>query len=471
MLFNSANFIFFLLAFFSIYIFSTSNLRKYVLLIASIVFYAQHSVKLLAVLCAMCFLVYVGAILINKINNLKSKMYIAFCTGALVIFNLVYFKYIGFFSEILNELFAIVNTEWQIRAIEVALPLGISFFTFQLLAYLLDVYKERVKSEKNIIIFFLFILFFPQLIAGPIERASKLIPQLKELKNLRYSLCVSGFLLMTWGYFQKVVLADNLANFVGKVFSRTDIFSGLGCTLAAVSFSLQIFFDFSGYVDISRGISKILNIDLSKNFNYPYLSQSVTEFWSRWHITLTQWLRDYIFFPMTFNQKIKMSIWVYIIIVFIFSGLWHGSSMTFIIWGVLHGLYVSIEQSPSIVLIREKINPYLRIVVTFLLVSFTWVFFRAESVADALLFFKSMYKSWTPTQHEINVFSKYTYQVPYLKAVISLILGLIISFGGLKLSKLIPKNDVAKLLLSVFLIYLILIFGEFHERKFIYFQF
>lgn len=471
MLFNSSIFILFLIPFFIIYFLVPQLWRKYVLLGASLLFYAYFSVKLLLLLCVSCFIAYAGARLLDNLQAPKKRKLIVIGLTLFLLSILGYFKYAGFFASILNDLLAFTNNDWRLPIIKVALPLGISFYTFQLLGYLFDVYKKEIPAEKNFLILLLFKLFFPQLIAGPIERAHRLLPQLKNLQSPDYSTCVSGFLLITWGYVQKVVIADNLAFFVDRIFDNSSSFNGVGHAFALLSFSMQIFFDFSGYIDIARGIARILNINLSVNFRFPYISQSITEFWIRWNITLSEWFRDYLFFPIAFGTKIKIPIWLLVIFVFTVSGLWHGPNWTFIVWGLLHGTYISIEQNALVKNIQTKLPPWIRVIFTFCLICFAWLFFRSDSIAAAFLFLKSLFGTWSLSKVEADLISTLSINIILLKTLVALIAGLIISFRAHKLLPLIPKNNLSRLLLSIFLIYVMLFFGEFNEEKFIYFQF
>ena len=275
------------------------------------------------------------------------------------------------------------------------MPVGISFYTFQTLSYVIDVYKGNVKAEKHFGIYATFISFFPQLVAGPIERTNNLLPQIKAKHEFNYEQATYGLKLMAWGFFKKLVIADNLAIYSDKVFNNVYDFKGFALILAAFFFTIQIYCDFSGYSDIARGTAKLFGIELMENFKCPYFSSSIREFWSRWHISLSTWFRDYVYIPLGGNRVGKIRHYFNLMITFMISGLWHGANWTFVIWGGLHGLAQIFEN----VFTRKPKNyqPHglervLKVLMTFTFCMFAWVFFRAQNLNEAIYVFGNMFR-------------------------------------------------------------------------------
>ena len=309
---------------------------------------------------------------------------------------LFFFKYYNFFSDsftyLLNE-FPVMQMGNFLPTFDLLLPVGISFYTFQTLSYTIDVYRGEKEPEKHFGIFALYVSFFPQLVAGPIERSTRLLPQFKEEYKFDYIRVTDGLKLMLWGYFKKVVVADRLAIFVNGVYNDVSGVEGIPLILATVFFAFQIYCDFSGYSDIAIGAAQIMGFDLMDNFKRPYFSKSIPEFWRRWHISLSTWFKDYVYIPLGGNRVSKLRYYANLFITFLISGLWHGAAWTFVIWGALHGFYqifslltkkyrYKLKESIGIVN-YPTLNKYLQIGVTFVLVDFAWIFFRANSLNDA----------------------------------------------------------------------------------------
>lgn len=296
------------------------------------------------------------------------------------------FKYFNFFADSAETVLSQFNIFYESPAFELLLPVGISFYTFQTLSYTIDVYKGKLEPERNFARFALFVSFFPQLVAGPIERATHLLPQFKQRFNFEYNRVVSGLRLMLWGFFKKVVIADNIARVVDQVYANPEDQTGLTYLIATYFFAFQIYCDFSGYSDIAIGSARVMGFDLMENFRQPYLSTSVREFWSRWHISLSTWFRDYVYIPMGGNRVIKWR-WHYnLVITFMISGLWHGANWTFVIWGLLHGafLIIGIQLARVLKTPEKTLTIWIRRLIVFHLVLLAWVFFRAESVGMAM---------------------------------------------------------------------------------------
>ena len=304
---------------------------------------------------------------------------------------LLTFKYFNFFSDSLNAGFSFLGMSVHIPYLNVLLPVGISFYTFQTLSYSIDVYRGKIEHERHLGIFALYVSFFPQLVAGPIERASRLLPQFYRKNNFDEARVVSGLRLMLWGLFKKIVVANRVALYVDAVYNNAELHSGLTLLVATYMFAFQIYCDFSGYSDIAIGAARVLGYDLMKNFNRPYFAKTINEFWGRWHISLSTWFRDYVYVPLGGNRKGAPRMFVNLVIVFLVSGMWHGANWTFLAWGALHGIFAA--ASKITLPLRDRVVGLLhmpasivsgvRIFVTFQLVCFGWIYFRAASIEQA----------------------------------------------------------------------------------------
>jgi D-alanyl-lipoteichoic acid acyltransferase DltB (MBOAT superfamily) len=314
---------------------------------------------------------------------------------------LIYFKYFNFFNTSLRDLFSALGLSYPVESsFNILLPLGISFYVFQAISYNFDVYQKTHKPEKHFGYFALYLAFFPKLIAGPIERAGNLLPQIRHNCHFSVENAASGLNLIMWGVFKKIVVADRLAMYVDMVFKHPQDFTGTTLILATWLFTLQIYCDFSGYTDMALGCGKFFGINLTQNFNYPYMATSIAGFWHRWHISLTSWFRDYLYIPLGGN-RVTYSRWcINIFMVFILSGLWHGANWTFICWGGLHGILYLTEHLSKTVrtqfwsllhLDGSTIQKIIQTVITFNLVALAWVFFRADNLSDAIYIFSHMF--------------------------------------------------------------------------------
>lgn len=337
---------------------NTIFLQQILILISSLVFYAFADIRFLP------FLLYV--IIISYLGGIFCKNRTIFII--LIIANilpLLFFKYapMKFHSHII-------------------FPLGISFFTFQGISYTVDCYKKKIIPERNFIIVALFISFFPVISSGPIQRADKIIPQFKTTHSFKYDDATDGLKQFAWGIFKKLCIADKIALYVNYVYGNVEEQYGIALLLATILYSFQIYCDFSGYSDMAIGIAKYMGFDVGKNFDHPYLSKSVSEFWHRWHISLSSWLRDYIYIPLGGSRVITPRIYINLLLTFLVSGIWHGSSWNFIIWGLLHGLYQCIGRATKTGFEKIKIPSCVKIIITFCLVSFAWIFFRAENFSQ-----------------------------------------------------------------------------------------
>ncbi len=303
-----------------------------------------------------------------------------------------FFKYYNFFIDSFNTAFSFAGIPVQGPFLDIILPVGISFYTFQTLSYTIDIYRGVIKATPNLFAFSAFVSFFPQLVAGPIEKASTLIPQFQRARTFNYAIAVLGCKQILWGLFKKCVIADNCAVVSDAIFDHYESYSGSTLLLGALLFSFQIYGDFSGYTDIAIGTARLFGIALSRNFDYPYFSESISQFWRKWHISLSSWFRDYVYIPLGGNRMNRSRTILNILIVFVLSGLWHGASWNFLIWGALHGFFVSAslifntqknKANPISPRIKDMVWVGFRVGSTFMLVSLLWIFFRAENLNSA----------------------------------------------------------------------------------------
>ncbi len=402
MLFNSFIFLVFgALFFFFLFFIRRSknlNLRWSFLVAASFFFYGWWDWRFLFLILASGLIDYFGALGIYRYPGKRKLFLILSVLGN--VGSLAVFKYSGFIAENVDQLMQLAGIQSHlvdhIPEFMLLLPVGISFYTFQSMSYTIDIYRGAMKPTRNILHFFSYLALFPQLVAGPIVRARDLIPQLKSLRPTNEIERWNGFKLIIIGFFKKVVLADNIAPMVNSGFANIHLTdSGSFWWLMIIGFAFQIYFDFSGYSDIARGLAKWMGLHFRLNFNHPYHSKSLREFWSRWHISLSTWFRDYVYIPLGGSRKGRVSAYLFMWITMVISGLWHGAAWTFIIWGALHALYISIERYTNWPRVLRKIpgGAIISILITNVLVLVGWVFFRAESTNDALTILSHMF-SW-----------------------------------------------------------------------------
>ena len=360
--------------------------------------------KLVFLILGVTLVSYLAGLFIPKINKKAYKNLLLIATLVASLGVLVFFKYFDFMANSIVGIINMFNGSAKWDSLNLILPIGISFYTFQTLSYVIDVYKEKIEPEKDFSYYALYVSFFPQLVAGPIERPENLLPQLKNKKGVSSDNLAEGLRLMLIGYIKKIVIADMIGIFVNNVFSDIANANGLLILVGTLLFSMQILCDFAGYSDIAKGIAKCFNIDLMKNFDHPYRSSSVKEFWSRWHISLSTWLRDYIYFPLG-GSRVKFLRWILnIFLVFLISGLWHGANWTFVIWGMMHFVLRVLERVIDRFVIKKankqeafynnKVLTNLRMILTFVLVSLTWIAFRSNSLSDMLTAYRLLFTSW-----------------------------------------------------------------------------
>lgn len=358
MLFNSIDFAIFLPIVFFLYwfVFNINNkIQNLLVVISSLFFYGWWDWKFLLLMCFTILCSWASGLIINKIRGKnfekqKEKKLNILTLSSNIVLNLLilgFFKYYNFFVESFTEVFAFFGNNPNIETLNIILPVGISFYTFQALSYSIDVYRKKIETEKNLITFTAFVSFFPQLVAGPIERASNLIPQFQKKRSFDYSKAVDGLRQIMWGLLKKVVIADNCATIVNNIYANYDISDGSSLLIASIFFTFQIYGDFSGYSDIAIGTGRLFGINLMQNFNYPFFSRNIAEFWRRWHISLTTWFRDYIYIPLGGSKNGKRKMIRNTFIIFLISGFWHGANWTFVAW-VLTMQYYSCPSLSSI---------------------------------------------------------------------------------------------------------------------------
>lgn len=390
MLFNSWNFLLFFPIVTILYYLFSHPYRWAILLLASCVFYMVYVLSYILILFLLILVDYAAGLLIEFSRPQYKKFFliasILSTTSVLFIF-----KYFNFINSNISQLAALLHWHYSYTALQLLLPIGLSFHTFQSLSYVIEVYKGHQKAEKHLGIYALYVLFYPQLVAGPIERPQHMLPQFHAKQTFDVERVIEGLILMAWGLFKKVVIADNLAIMVSLVYDHPTQFHGIQLIVATLFFSIQVYCDFSGYTDIARGAARVMGFDLTLNFNHPYIAKSLSEFWRRWHISLSTWLRDYIYTPIVLSKR-YWGVWgavFALMITFAISGLWHGASWTFVIWGLLHGVGLSLETLTT--RFRKKYFKYipsiiystLCLITTFSFVSFTYIFFRAQCFSDA----------------------------------------------------------------------------------------
>ncbi len=478
MLFNSLEFALFLPIVFILYWFVTNKnlkLQNILLLFASYFFYACWDYRFLFLLIFSTLLDYFTGIKMAESSNKATKKFWFWLSVGINLGFLGIFKYYNFFAGSFAEFLSMFGFKADFWTLKVILPVGISFYTFHGLSYVIDIYKDRIKPEKDFIAYSVFVSFFPLLVAGPIERATHLLPQIKKKREFDYTKAIDGLRQILWGLFKKIVIADNCAEYANMIFNHSADYSGSTLVLGAVFFAFQIYCDFSGYSDIALGASRLLGIELLRNFAFPYFSRDIAEFWRRWHISLSTWFRDYLYIPLGGS---KGGTWMKVrntFIIFLVSGFWHGANWTFIIWGALNAIYflpllLSNRNRTNIeIAAKGKFWPsgkeVINILLTFALTTFAWIFFRAESVHHAISYIG-------------EIFSPSLFSVPEIAArriYLLIAFFLVVEWAG-------RENQYALATFGVrwpkplrWAFYYVLVFAIFYfggsKQQFIYFQF
>lgn len=477
MLFNSIDFAVFLPIVFAIYWilnkYASLSVINFFILVVSYIFYGWWDWRFLGLLAFSSLLDFIVAIIIDKSQNQTHRKLLLYLSLTVNLGFLGFFKYANFFIENFIQAFSFLGYRFDPFSLSIILPVGISFYTFQTLSYTIDVYRKDLKSTKNIVDFFAFVSFFPQLVAGPIERATHLLPQFYSKKKFDASEASDGMRQILWGFFKKIAIADNCAVFVNHVFADVEQYNGSTLLLASVFFAFQIYCDFSGYSDIAIGVAKLFGYSLMRNFAFPYFSRDVAEFWRRWHISLSTWFRDYLYIPLggSKNHQLRNTF-----IIFLVSGFWHGANWTFIFWGGLNALYFL----PSLFLKQNRKNlgiasegriiptlrDFINIIGTFGLTVLAWVFFRAATLSDA---FSILAK----------VFSLSIFKVPNYNNNLNvnlMLITILVALEWLQRDKKHPlefynKPTWFRWACYVVIFNLLIYFGNFVNQSFIYFQF
>ncbi len=476
MLFNSLQYAIFLPTIFILYWLMPDKYRKYLLLLSSYIFYMMFDIRCTILIIIVTFISWLTGIRIGKVES-KRKQKITLISSITFLFVILgIFMYYNFLLE--NILKLISTSEWNGNKLflNIILPAGISFYTFQCVSYILDVYRGKEEVEKSLVYFALYVAFFPQLIAGPIERSGNVLPQLKSIKKFDYDQATYGLKKMAVGYFKKIVLADFLAIYVNKIYGSLLEYTGFALVIVMVFFTFQIYFDFSGYSDIAIGTAKLFGINLMENFKCPYFATSLKEFWSRWHISLSTWFRDYVYIPLGGGRCGKVKKARNLIITFLLSGLWHGAAWHFVLWGGIHGAGQVIENQLQLRK-RRCFGKIISWIIVFGFVNIAWVFFRAESVQDALYVLKNMMVGigspyeWMKAGYidvDMNIYQ-------WIGLYIGLLFMGVYDFLSLKkdvLSELSELNPIIRWgIYIVFIIALLLFSQKGVETEFVYFQF
>lgn len=479
MLFNSIDFAIFLPIVFMLYWFVAHKILKlqnFLIVAASYIFYGWWDWRFLSLILFSTFVDYlIGVMLAKEENDTKRKALL--WTSIIVNLGFLgFFKYYNFFIDNFTTAFSFFGNEIKPNSLNIILPVGISFYTFQTLSYSIDVYKRKLEPAKDFMAFAAFVSFFPQLVAGPIERATNLLPQFYKKRNFDYSKAVDGMRQILWGLFKKVVIADTCAESANAIFNNSNDFSGSTLVLGALYFTFQIYGDFSGYSDIAIGTSRLFGFNLKRNFAFPYFSRDIAEFWRRWHISLSTWFRDYLYIPLGGSRGGTWMNIRNIFIIFIVSGFWHGANWTFIVWGALNALYFL----PLLVLNKNRqhleivakgkylptLKEFFQISITFGLTVFAWIFFRAENIGHAISIIS-------------EIFSASLFSMP---AFINLSFIFLISFfiiiewigreGEFAIEKILINNArIFRWTFYSFIVFLLAMLAKTEETPFIYFQF
>lgn len=474
MLFNSIEFLVFLSVFFGLYWFAFNKdfkTQNVLILCGSYIFYGWWDYRFLSLILISTIVDYtIGSSIPNQDSEKKQKI-LLWCSVFFNVGVLGFFKYYNFFLDslisLLNSFGYELKSTWTLNII---LPVGISFYTFQTMSYTIDVYKKNLNPTKDFIAFASFVSFFPQLVAGPIERASNLLPQILKKREFNYEQGVQGLRLILYGMFKKVVIADSLSPMVDNIFSNYEDFGGGTLCLGAIYFAFQIYCDFSGYSDIAIGTSKLFGFELMSNFKFPYLSRNIGEFWRRWHISLSTWFRDYLYIPLGGSQEGRYKSIRNIFIIFLISGFWHGANWTFIFWGLFHSflflpsfIFETNRKYKSSIIAKNSIFPtpqeFIQVGITFVLVAIGWVFFRSETIFDSFNYLERII-------FDFDIPSSFLSGLPLVLLIFAL--DYFFRFSQT------PFDLQSKFLRIVFyLVTLILILVKFHtiNTKFIYFQF
>jgi len=469
MLFNSLEYLIFLPTVFILYWLLRSNYKKQnvLLLIASYTFYGFWDWRFLSLIIYSSIIDYIIALKLHDTANKKKRKNLLLLSLVSNLGLLAVFKYYNFFTDSFASLMSFIGWQVDFATLNIILPLGISFYTFQTLSYTIDVYRRDFAPTKDIVAFFTFVSFFPQLVAGPIERASNLLPQIESKRFFSKKWFHDGLFQIFIGLFRKIVIADNLAIYVNSIYADPEVHNSSTLLIATLFFTLQIYFDFAGYSDIAIGSAKLLGFEFKQNFNLPYFSKSISELWRRWHISLSTWLRDYLYYSLGGSKFGPLLTFRNIMITMILAGFWHGNTWNFVIWGTFHGLLLTLEKG-IFSLLKIKSGGIIGYILTSAILLFTWAFFRAQSSSDALYIFKKLIFPDFKMPHLGDVY--YT-----VAGIIGIVLGLTFDFylsrSKMSLEEIGHTYGGFKLgvIISVIIVLITLLYSTFDT--FVYFQF
>lgn len=489
MFFNSLDFAVFFPIVFILYWIVAKNLtlRNLLILASSYIFYGWWDWRFLFLIIISSLVDFIIGQKLYKTENLKKRKGLLSISLLINLGFLVYFKYTNFFIDTFVDSFKLFGKDLEVSTLNIILPVGISFYTFQTLSYTIDIYRGQLKPTKDPLAFFSFVAFFPQLVAGPIERASHLLPQFYKTYKFNYDQVKSGLLLMAFGLFKKMVIADRVAILVNQVYNNPSDYTGVDVIIATVFFAFQIYCDFSGYSDIAIGIARTMGFDLMKNFDSPYLSKSITEFWRRWHISLSTWFRDYVYIPLGGSRNGKNRTYFNLFAVFLISGLWHGAAMTFVVWGAIHGFIIVLEKAFNkqrkalFGVLKIQKNSFLHkiifIPIIFIIVCFAWIFFRANSFSDATLLISSISLNNIGNLTNGKIYDLGLPKSEFLIAIIAVFLLVVFEWTHKRFNfqrKLKQQFIAVRWIMYISIVFVLLIFGIYggdQVSEFIYFQF
>ena len=482
MLFNSLTFLVFFVVVTGLYFLLPHRFRWFLLLLASCFFYMFFKPVYILILFGTIIIDYYAGIKLEEIQDQKKKKFFLILSLIANIGVLVVFKYFNFINENISQVLVHVGVQNPIPFLKILLPIGLSFHTFQAMSYTIEVYRGNQKAERHFGIYALYVMFYPQLVAGPIERPQNILHQFRIQHNFEYANVSAGLKLMLWGFFKKLVIADRLAIGVDEVYNHLDSYTGIALIIATIFFAIQIYCDFSGYSDIALGAAKVMGFTLMVNFNRPYASRSISEFWTRWHISLSSWFKDYLYIPLGGNRVKVSRLYFNLFIVFMISGLWHGASWTFIIWGALHGIYLITALVTKNIGLRISdffkklklsflVNAF-NIGFVFALITFAWLFFRAKTTHDAFYVVKHLLDI-----HSINM-AKDIYlnngQDFFVTSIFVIFFMEVVQYINSNYRNLLFKHPsvIVRWGFCISLIIMICVFGVYHnDSEFIYFQF
>lgn len=494
MLFNSLDFLIFFPIVVLLYFIIPKKIRYIWLLVASYYFYMCWNAEYALLIGVSTLITYISGLFLGIFEKTWLRKLVVALSFISNLGILVFYKYFDFILENVNVVLNQFGAQLVENPFDIILPVGISFYTFQALSYTVDVYRKEIEPEKNPLKYALFVSFFPQLVAGPIERSKNLLNQVKKIDKIKlwnYDRVANGVVLMVWGMFQKMVIADRVSIFVDAVYNNLHAVGTLETVFAAVGFSIQIYCDFAAYSTIAIGAAKVMGFELMENFDTPYFAKSIKEFWRRWHISLSSWFRDYLYIPMGGKRKGKIRKYFNLLVTFLVSGLWHGASWNYVVWGGLHGVYQIFGEITApvrkklvkIFKINDSVFSYRlgQVLFTFSLTTLTWVFFKAETIGEALYFFKRMFTGWNPWVF----FNEGLYNFGLDRVEVNILLVALVTMFLVELLKYLKNKVISDFLMEqnlwfrwivvIGLVVACVVYGEygitFDSNQFIYFQF